>query len=438
MKLHKIPASILIAGLMVSMVLMTACDDERTPPSTAPDTTYSETIILFENETAAGQKLSKSFELLDSIKDGFIRITCYFDPDTDMANFEQYGSEVDSITAIIDEVLNVDISKLGLEIVGFPARLNGIVADTVSLGVDIDTLGTAIDSLDAIDPLDAEQDSILSSWQLQLVDLQDQKDSLIVLYDSLLIRKEVIPVEREVYRVQKALNEALLNEREANRDLLDIILDNRFKLSVALDDDSIEYYPEAIFIIDSVEVDTNLFALDTTFYNPIDGSVRAGAILDPNTIDPTHLDQALYDSLSDVLAGLTPILDGVRADIDNAKANWDSLRASIPDDSVLVWGQGIFQTPYPDKEYDARGITFQLDLDEFWVADSGWSIGEPFIHSERPERGVSWTNQFPMREFKARLNSGRSHTLHFRVGAEGTDTRITTSLYAGYYNKVVR
>lgn len=451
MKLHKIPASVLVACLLASMTLMTACEDERIPPSAPSDTTYSETIMLLEYETAAGQRLSAPFELLDNVKDGFIRLTCYFDPDPTMEDFEKYGSKIDSLSVIINEELKVGIDKLVEEIDDFPSRLGRMVADTVSLGVGIDTLGTdlddlesVIDSLEAIDPRNTEQDSILNSWlQLQedwillLEGWQDQKDSLIVLYDSLLIRKEVIPVQKEVYRVQKAVDEALVNEGKACRDILDIILDDRFKVSVALDDDTIEYYPEAIFINDTVEVTTGYFNLDPVFFNP-DGSIKDDAILDPGTIDPTHLDQALYDSLRDVLIDLIPALDDLRSDIGTANANWDTLVAELPADSVMVWGQGIFLALYPDNISNPRGITFKLDLDEFWVADSGWSVGEPFIHDVRPQRGDAWTNQFPVRDFRSRMNSGRTHTLHFRLGAEGTDTRVTASLYAVYYNKVVR
>ncbi len=424
MKNNKIIIPMMIACLLAGMALMTACDDERTPPSTAPDTTYSETIMLFEGETAAGQNLSATFEVLDDVKEGFIKLTCYFYPDTAMDNFERYGKEIDSIEAVIEEELNVGIGKLGLEIRGFPSRLREIVADSNAIVVEIVRL-------EAVDPRsEAEQDT--------LDNLLSQQDSLKVLLDSLRIRKEVIPVEREVYRVQKAVNEALVNERMAYRDILDIILDNRFKVSVTLDDDTVVYYPEAVFVTDAVEIITNYFDLDTTFFDPVDGSVKDGVVLDTTTIDPTHLNSVCFDSLKGMLRQLLPDLETLHDGIDVSRNNWDTLVEKLPDDSVMVWGQGIFQAPYPEDSTNARGITFQLDLDEFWVADSGWAIGEPFIHPVRPERGSVYTNQYPVRSYMGRLTPGSTHTLHFRFGAAGTDTKITASLYVVYFHKVVR
>ncbi|NQU04930.1 MAG: hypothetical protein HQ568_02475 [Calditrichaeota bacterium] len=451
MKTSKIPVLTLIGCLLVSLTLITACDDERTPPSSPSDTTYSETIILVDNQPATGQQIDASFTLLDDVKEGFIKVTCFFDPEEYLTDYEQYGCEGGSLETD-NEALNVSIINLGLEINELPGRIGSLTADTTTLGVRIDSLDAEIDTveieiqvLEDIDPRSEEEQDQLDTLQVELGNLQlrledwgHQKDSLTVLRDSLRIRKEAIKVERETYIVTGAVNAALMNERRAYRDILDIYLDNLYRLSLGLGSESRDYFPNAVFVDKNIELTETFFDLDTTFFDPADGSIKADAVMDPAQIDPTWLDQVFYDSLLATLDALTPTLETLKANNDTGQSNWTEMRADLIEDSLsMVWGQGVFLAPEPDNPALDRGISFRFDLDEFWVADSGWTIGRPFLHETRPEWGSAYSNQYPVRYYLSEMTEG-SHTLHFRFGSEGTDTKLTVTLYVVYYEKVGR
>jgi hypothetical protein len=423
MKTSKIPVLTLIGCLLVNLALITACDDERTPPASPSDTTYSETIILVDNQTATGQQIDASFTLLDDVKEGFIKVTCFFDPEENLADFERYGYDIEWLEAD-NEALNVSIINLGLEITELPGTIN-------SLGTALTAIDAEITRLEGIDPRSEEQQDSLDAFLLDKVDTT-------TLRDSLRIRKESIKVERETYRVLKAQNEALINERLAYRDILDVNLDNLYRLSLRHGADSISYYPNAIFVDKNVALTETYFELDTSFFNPTDGSVKVNAIMDPAQIDPTWLEQTYYDSLLLVLDGLTPSLEILKANNDTGQTNWTEMRAGMLEDNLpMVWGQGVFLAPEPDLDTLARGISFRFDLTEFWAADSGWTIGRPFIHTERPERSSAYSNQYPVRHYLAKMTEG-THSLHFRFGTADTNTKIIVTLYVVYYEKVGR
>ncbi|MCF7809768.1 hypothetical protein K9N50_02130 [bacterium] len=451
MKTSKIPVLTLIGCLLAGMFFMTACDDERTPVASPSDTTYSETIILVDTLTSNGQLIDASFTLLDTVKEGFIKVSCFFDPEEHLADFERFGNEIDSLETD-NEALNVNIINLGLELNELPGRINRIPADTTALRVQINDLDSLInlvqvkiDSLENIDPRDEEQqeylDNLIAEKEEYLLlqdDYANQIDSLIELRDSLRIRNEVIKVEREGNRVTKAMNQALINECLAYRDILDVYLDNLYSLSLGFGTDSINYYPDAIFVNKNVELTETYFNLDTTFFDPATGSVKANAIMDPAQIDPTWLETALYDSLLLTLDGLTPTLEILKANNDTGQTNWAEMRANMLEDSLsMVWGQGVFLAPEPDDTTKMRGISFRFNLDEFWAADSGWTIGRPFIHGTRPERGTAYSNQYPVRRYLSKMTEG-DHSLHFRFGGEATNTKIIVTLYVVYYEKVGR
>ena len=172
-------------------------------------------------------------------------------------------------------------------------------------------------------------------------------------------------------RAVKAENEIEVGLSEVLQDSLDTWLDDRFKLSVWMNNDTVEYYPGAIFL-------------------------------------------------------------------DSTSLNADGVPMNYLEDQSIVWGQGFYLAPF-DSVSGWRGMTIRLDLDEFWVADGGWDLVEgAFHHHAKPERAVSYTNQYPIREWLDRMTPAGSHTIHFRFGAAGLSTKVTASLYVVYKTAVRR
>jgi len=178
-------------------------------------------------------------------------------------------------------------------------------------------------------------------------------------------------------RATETAKQAEVLVMEVKLDSLDTWLDDRFKLSLWMDADTVEFYPRAVFL----------------------NSSSHGANGEP------------MDYLGD---------------------------------QSVVWGQGFYLSLYavPPWETDTtsywRGMSVRLDIEEFWVGDGGWDIGGKYIHSAKPARDASYTNQYPIRNVVTRLTPGPSHTLHFRFGSAVVTAKVTASLYVVYKTAVRR
>ncbi len=197
--------------------------------------------------------------------------------------------------------------------------------------------------------------------------LTEITDSLNILITNYLLEGDTLSAVREAEL--KAADSLLITERRVLSDSLDTFLDDRFKVSIWLDSDTLGLYPSGVF-------------LDST-------TLRNDATLYPDTSTLTYLG-----------------------------------------DSMVVWGQGIYLTPH-DSISGWRGMTMRLDLTEFWVADAGFDVGDPYIHPIKPVRGDPLSNQYPVRDWIDRLTPG-DHTLHIRFAEPGMETQVTVTLIVVY------
>jgi hypothetical protein len=178
-------------------------------------------------------------------------------------------------------------------------------------------------------------------------------------------------------------------------DSLDTYLDDRFSVSVWLDSDTVEYYPQAIFLSSAAEP---YLGAETTVWGQ-------GFFLMP----PSPEDSIVFYTDTLWYAGDSLIADPAVAD------TFEVYNAAIKE---------IIRRGY-------RGKTLTLDLNEFWVADA-FDISGPYYHPAKPERATRYTDQYPVRDWIGRLNNGSQHTLYVRFGGAGLDCRVTASFYVTY------
>jgi hypothetical protein len=169
------------------------------------------------------------------------------------------------------------------------------------------------------------------------------------------------------------------------------------------------------------------------------GAVIDTSILDVSAINPAYIEPALYDSLKDVLVSLKTTLESIPSDVTDMHNFYKELRTSLLDETTMVWGQGFYLSPM-DSTSGWRGKRMRLDLDEFWIADGGWDLEPPgpYYHRAKPDRSTAYANQFPIRSYLERMTPNNSHTMHFRFGFDGSDAKVTASLYVVYNQKVRR
>lgn len=381
----------LLAGVVLILGL-SACEDDRTPPAAPEDDSYNQTFVLVNEAPAAGQEINSSFLLASDITDGRLFLWGFLQPDAELTRFENYRDEIDSISGLNEdleiELINGDLSYVGL-------------------GTKITEIGAEITRLQGIAGRTPEQ--------------QDSLDAFIEDRISLIVERDNLMVQLDAWKVEVARNYAEINRRYALRDLLDIELDDMYKVSIRLDNETAEYYPKSIFFNEDVILDTAYF--DSSFINV--------AISDTALLDLNVHDVAERDSLKNVLLSLSADKDSIREFYSAMRLEFDNLRSELlPDSSRKVWGQGFYLAP--PNEDGLRGVKMTLDLNEFVVADEGWDTGEPFITGQKPVRSGSYQDQYPIRNMIDKLNDSASHTLHFRFGVAGSDTWLTASLYVVY------
>ncbi|MDP8238118.1 MAG: hypothetical protein P9X24_03425 [Candidatus Hatepunaea meridiana] len=175
---------LMLVVLIAISLILSACDEDRVLPVEPDASSHTETIMLLDDVPANGQDLRATFELLGDVVDGFITIACFMTPDPVNA--------------------------------GWNADLEWFERMSVEM--------------DSIDSDNQEVDVAIINIELQGV--LTPEDSLKL--DSL--------------RNVKTDNLAEIGIREFRRDSLDTWLDDRFKLSIWMNNDTTEFYPNAVYL----------------------------------------------------------------------------------------------------------------------------------------------------------------------------------------------
>ncbi|MFC2150613.1 hypothetical protein ACFLQV_03825 [Calditrichota bacterium] len=293
------------------MLTLTACSDERTPPTVAPDPSYTETYVLMDRVNSNGSEVSASINVRDVIVSGEINIYCFIEDDADLASFYSKGDRISELDATI-----------------------------------ADTLDPRLGTLEFYETID----SLVTADSLELADLRRRKTRL---------QNTIVDLNRQ-------------------RDSLDVILDNRFTVSVKLDDGAWRYPQASILDYRTKRNDAELWA----------------------------------DSLDMRLDYLT----------------------ALPD-SQAFWGQGTYLSDADTLGW--RGRKFALNLTEFWVADLSWVVDEKPVRDtylvlqpgERAPDQYTKYELFPVRSWLNAITTSQ-HTLTVRLGNSGTQTQVSASLYA--------
>ncbi|MCL4306068.1 hypothetical protein KJZ99_09150 [bacterium] len=205
---------IFICLLILAVSSITACDDPRTPPVTAPNPAHTETILLWQNTASNGEIISAEFEVaapLASInlpgvdRPARLTIAAYVLPDDDVEWYESIVSD------------------------SFPAYSTEIVRYLVG----IETQQGVIDSVAGIRALCDSLPEECPSDTSGLLSAESQARSI-----------------QETF--QDSLDIAIADTTELGdrRDSLGLVLDDRFTLALWMDGDTTTAYPDGLLLPD--------------------------------------------------------------------------------------------------------------------------------------------------------------------------------------------
>jgi len=137
-----------------TLIILPGCSDDRKTPTTPGIPTYSATITLLDGVSIAGDTLSRTFTLRDSVVDARLYITGFLKPDAALNQFNGLSSEVDSLDNLL---LGLSAQIIGLDTISArtpeqQARLDslrGVLAaeEVVKAGREawLDSLDTRLD-----------------------------------------------------------------------------------------------------------------------------------------------------------------------------------------------------------------------------------------------------------------------------------------------------
>lgn len=334
-------------GLIAASTIVD-CTDERTPPAAPDQPGYTQTVVLFQDDTHAGTLLSGTVTPRDSVVSARLYLSCTLQPDDSLRWFERLADELDSLATVKDSltIMMVNLS-------GNPSRTPA-------------------------------EDSLLAQ------------------------------VMRDF-----AFTQVEIDRRHAARDVLDVFLDDRFHVGVRLDADTVDLYPQAVFVNRGVTLNDAL--VDTAREARLTRLRIAG--YDTARVNPADPASPLLDSAAAAAE------DTLRVALEAARAWRDSLAGALFTDT-MVWGQGFYLAPAGTDGW--RGRTLTLDLSRFMVADGGWDIGGPYYHPSRPARGATYSNQYPITDWRTRLTPRSPHRIYVRFGAADARVKVTATLYLVY------
>jgi hypothetical protein len=213
--------------LCVSAFFLASCADTRTPPAPEPDPGYTETIVMWENVVSGGNQIAATFEVDQQLApinnvnvDHPARMTlvAYIRPDNDILRFEVLAN--DSVPAV--------------------AR-----TETGYQGT-IDAFVTSLDSLFRID----------TAFTNNCAPCIECPCTVNCVYDTCGFAqlRGVLRGDSTTIAGLLTLTRAYKSRLEFERDSLGILVDNRYKLSVWLDDASTPAIYPSGFYMDSVTV----------------------------------------------------------------------------------------------------------------------------------------------------------------------------------------
>jgi hypothetical protein len=214
-----------IMSLLILSIVLWSCSDPRNEPSTAPDSGYTQTIVLAEYEASNGQPVTMNFavenQLAPIIRPGEdqparLFVTASIRPDADIEWREAIIS--DSFPAWDDLIVIYQVA-------------------VVSAQMDIDDFTILADS--------CETNPECSS------------DSLAALLAA------IADAETSRAANQDSLDRAIADTTRLGliRDSLAFVLDDRYRLSIQFDSYPLVAYPNAFFIVDPLTHDS--LAVDT-------------------------------------------------------------------------------------------------------------------------------------------------------------------------------
>lgn len=228
--------STILLLLACAALIVASCADPRTPPPSAPVESNTETITLWHDAQSNGNVLTASFDLDRAIAnyvtpDGFVQparlsISAFIRPDNDIAWFE----------AIVNDTFSIWEDILIRYAIGFEEQ-KGVLEDIAALRALCDSL-----------PETCPDDT--SGW----IPAEHVADSLKAIY-------------------QDSIDVAVADTTAlgGRRDSLGLVLDDRFTLTIWLDDDPSAGYPLATRLEDGRIAGQGIYLAETNFTSGLKG-----------------------------------------------------------------------------------------------------------------------------------------------------------------------
>ncbi|MBU0692701.1 hypothetical protein KKC97_08985 [bacterium] len=243
----------LISLMLLSMLVIWSCGDERTEPPTAPDPGYTRTIVLAQDAVSNGQEVTMTFtvdsELAPVTLPGVdqparLYLTAYIRPDDDILWRESIID--DSIPAWEDPVLEyqIAIEETETDIEALTALVDSCEANPECPGDSLTELQTAL----------ADAEAVLTAWQ-----------------DSL------------------AAANADTTRLGLVRDSLAVVVDDRFRLALKFDDDPFLAYPNAIYADEDYALSGQAIYLAATGANELKGKTFSLDLAQFNAADVNNM-----------------------------------------------------------------------------------------------------------------------------------------------------
>jgi hypothetical protein len=210
-----------ILSLLIFSLALWSCADPRNEPSTAPDPGYTQTIVLAENSVSNGQPVTMNFEVEDQI---------------------------------------APIVRPGLD---QPARL--FVTASILPDADIEWREAII-----ADSIPVWSD-LMVAYQVAIVTAESNIEDFTILADSCesnpedcspdslaALQAAIAEAETSLVTNQNSLAFAIADTARLGlaRDSLAVVLDDRYRLSIQFDDYAFVAFPNAVFIENSMELDS--------------------------------------------------------------------------------------------------------------------------------------------------------------------------------------
>jgi hypothetical protein len=257
-----------------------------------------------------------------------------------------------------------------------------------------------------------------------------------------------VPIEPSYNETQFLLDKAISNGEDvtATFNLRDGLADGRLFVYCFIDPDEdmdqLDELTEEIGTLESEidEISANIFELWATGNLSFDDSMALISERDGKNAEITNI-RLVQDTLDTWLDDKYKLSINLDDDVSVHYPNSvriDLAKLNYPNASTIVWGQGNYLAL--DDADGIRGRRIEIDLNEFWVADPSWEhpvkpLREEFLLEPPgyPDRYTAY-ELMPIRTWLDRFTPGTEHTLHFNLGSDGTNTKISASLFLVYNN----